>query len=100
LTTIKIAEYSYRQGKDMEIATITSEGQIIIPQEIREKMDLRNGDKIVFIEENGKYYFQNSNSLALANFQNNMKGATEEAGFSDPDDAVEYIKQLRRNKQK
>jgi AbrB family looped-hinge helix DNA binding protein len=84
----------------MEIATIISEGQILIPQEIREKMDLKNGDKIVFIEENGKYYFQNSNSLALKNFQNNMKGSAEEAGFNDPDDVVEYIKQLRRNKQK
>jgi AbrB family looped-hinge helix DNA binding protein len=84
----------------MEIATITSEGQIIIPQEIREKTDLKNGDKIVFIEENDKYYFQNSNSLTLANFQNNMKGAAEEASFNDPDDVVEYIKQLRRNKQK
>jgi AbrB family looped-hinge helix DNA binding protein len=82
----------------MEIAKITSKGQITIPQEIRERMDLKKGDKIIFIEENGKYYFQNSNSLTLENFQNNMRGAAKEAGFNDPDDVVKYIKQLRKSK--
>jgi AbrB family looped-hinge helix DNA binding protein len=82
----------------MEMAKITSKGQITIPQEIREKMDLKKGDKIIFIEENGKYYFQNSNLLTLTNFQNNMKGAAKEAGFNDPDDVVKYIKQLRKNR--
>jgi AbrB family looped-hinge helix DNA binding protein len=84
--------------RNMEMAKITSKGQITIPQEIREKMALKKGDKIIFIEENGKYYFQNSNSLTLANFQNSMRGAAEEAGFNDPDDVVKYIKQLRKNK--
>jgi AbrB family looped-hinge helix DNA binding protein len=82
----------------MEIAKITSKGQITIPQEIRERMDLKKGDKIIFFEENGKYFFQNSNSVVLANFQKNMKGAAKEAGFNDPDDVVKYIKQLRKNK--
>jgi AbrB family looped-hinge helix DNA binding protein len=82
----------------MEIAKITSKGQITIPQEIREKMALKKGDKIIFIEDNGKYYFQNSNSLTLANFQNNMRGAAEEAGFTGSDDVEKYIKQLRKNK--
>jgi AbrB family looped-hinge helix DNA binding protein len=84
--------------RNMEMAKITSKGQITIPQEIREKMALKKGDKIIFIEENGKYYFQNSNSLVLANFQNNMRGAAEEAGFNDPNDVVKYIRQLRKNK--
>jgi AbrB family looped-hinge helix DNA binding protein len=82
----------------MERAKITSKGQITIPHEIREKMDLKKGDKIIFIEENGKYYFQNSNELTLINFQKNMKGAAKEAGFNDPDDIEKYIKQLRKNK--
>ncbi|MDR1105372.1 MAG: AbrB/MazE/SpoVT family DNA-binding domain-containing protein [Treponema sp.] len=82
----------------MEMAKITSKGQITIPQEIREKMDLKKGDKIIFIEENGKYYFQNSNKLTLTNLQKNMKGTAKEAGFNDPDDVEKYIKQLRKNK--
>jgi AbrB family looped-hinge helix DNA binding protein len=82
----------------MEMAKITSKGQITIPQEIREKMDLKKGDKIIFFEENGKCYFQNSNELTLTIFQKNMRGAAKEAGFNDPDDVEKYIKQLRKNK--
>jgi AbrB family looped-hinge helix DNA binding protein len=82
----------------MEMAKITSKGQITIPQEIRKKMDLKKGDKIIFFEENGKFYFQNSNELILTNFQKNMRGAAKEAGFNDSDDVEKHIKQLRRNK--
>lgn len=84
----------------MVLAKITSKGQITIPSDIRKKMNLRTGDKIVFFEENGKYFLQNSNSIVLANFQKAMEGAAEEAGFNNPDDVTDYIKQLRRSKGK
>jgi len=35
----------------MITATITSKGQITIPKDIREQLDLHAGDKIRFIEE-------------------------------------------------
>jgi AbrB family looped-hinge helix DNA binding protein len=38
----------------MEIAKVSSTGQITIPQDIRRKMDLKEGDTILFFEENGK----------------------------------------------
>jgi AbrB family looped-hinge helix DNA binding protein len=79
----------------METATITSKGQVTIPQEIREKLDLKTGDKVLFIEENGKYYFQNSNALTLEDFQTAMRGAAKEAGFNDPEDVAKYIKNKR-----
>jgi hypothetical protein len=37
-------------------------------------MDLKKGDKIIFLKENGKYYLQNSCSVALKIMQNEMKG--------------------------
>ena len=43
----------------MELAKITSKGQITIPQEIRKKLNLKQGDKVIFYEEDGKIYFQN-----------------------------------------
>ena len=85
----------------MEIARVTSKGQITIPRDIRAKMDIKRGDKIVFFEDNGKYFFQNSASLAikaLEDFQNTMKGEAEKAGFKDPEDVEKYIKSLRKEK--
>ncbi|MCL2374024.1 MAG: AbrB/MazE/SpoVT family DNA-binding domain-containing protein [Treponema sp.] len=85
----------------MEIARVTSKGQITIPRDIRAKMDIKRGDKIVFFEDNGKYFFQNSASLAikaLEDLQNIMKGEAEKAGFNDPEDVEKYIKSLRKEK--
>lgn len=37
-------------------STITSKGQITIPKEVRENLDLNRGDRIEFVKENnGKY---------------------------------------------
>lgn len=34
-------------------ATLTSKGQITIPQEVRQRLGLKQGDQVVFITENG-----------------------------------------------
>ncbi|AEF85290.1 putative transcriptional regulator [Treponema primitia ZAS-2] len=81
----------------MEIAKVTSKGQITIPQDIRRKMDLKAGDKIIFFEENGKFYFQNTASVALKTFQKAMTGEAKKAGFNDLDDVVQYIKKMRKS---
>jgi len=84
----------------MELAKLTSKGQITIPRDIRKRMNLKTGDKILFFEENDKFFLQNSNSIVLSNFQKAMEGAAQEVGFNDPDDVVNYIKQLRKTKKK
>lgn len=41
------------------ISTITSKGQTTIPKEVREKLNLRAGDKINFVvESDGRVYIQ------------------------------------------
>jgi antitoxin PrlF len=34
-------------------ATVTSKGQITIPQEVRQRLGLKQGDQVVFVTENG-----------------------------------------------
>ena len=82
----------------MEIVEVTLNGQITIPEGIIEKMSLKKGDKIIFLEENGRFFLENSNSAALSTFQKNMVGAAQEAGFDNPDDVEKYINQLRKSK--
>ncbi len=79
----------------MELAKITSKGQITIPIEIRRKLRLKEGDKVFFIEEDGKIIFQNASRTALKSLQNEMIGEAAKAGFSSEDDVVQYIKNLR-----
>ena len=47
-------------GLYMELAKVTSKGQITIPIEIRKKLGIKNGDKILFVEESGRIYMMNS----------------------------------------
>ncbi|MCL1928930.1 MAG: AbrB/MazE/SpoVT family DNA-binding domain-containing protein [Treponema sp.] len=66
-------------------------------------MNIKRGDKIIFFEDNGKYFLQNSASIAikaLEDFQNIMKNEAARAGFNDHDDVVKYIKSLRKMRKK
>ena len=81
----------------MELAKVTSKGQVTIPRDIRKKMDLKTGDKILFFQENERFFLQNSNSVVLSDFQRAMAGAAEEVGFKNPDDVTNYIKKLHKS---
>jgi len=82
----------------MELAKLTSKGQITIPQEIRKKLNLKQGDKVIFFEEDGKIYFQNSSMVALSLIQDEMKGKASEAGFKNPEDVDTFLKVNRSKK--
>ena len=82
----------------MELATVTSKGQITIPVKIRNKLSLKTGDQVFFMEEKGKIVFQNASQIALSSIQNEMKGKADKAGFKSEEDVVDYIKELRAKK--
>ncbi|MDR2157041.1 MAG: type II toxin-antitoxin system PrlF family antitoxin, partial [Clostridiales Family XIII bacterium] len=44
----------------MEVAKITSRGQITIPIDIRKKLGVKEGDKVVFIEDGGRIVVANA----------------------------------------
>ncbi len=55
-------------------ATLTSKGQITIPKELREKLDLKKGDKLVLVEEEGniilrKVSLEEVRKQALENYE-------------------------------
>ena len=82
----------------MELAKVTSKGQITIPIMIRNKLQLKTGDKVFFEENRGKIYITNASQITLSNIQSQMQGEAEKAGFKTEDDVVEYIKELRKAK--
>ena len=52
----------------MEVATLTSKGQITIPVAVRAKLNLQQGDKVVFIEDdspNGGIRILNAATLSF-----------------------------------
>jgi AbrB family looped-hinge helix DNA binding protein len=82
----------------MELAKVTSQGQITIPADIRKYLSLKGGDKVVLIKENGRVVMANSTMLALRDVQDAFAGVAESMGLKNDDDVVNLIKAHRRNK--
>jgi len=61
----------------MEIAKITSKGQITIPVEIRRKLNLKEGDKVVFIEDGDQIILANAAEVIIS-------ANTKKTGFKFP----------------
>ena len=80
----------------MELAKVTANGQVTIPIEIRKKLGIKNGDKILFVEESGRVYMMNSSMDALREAQRSFAGEAERLGLKDDDDVMEMIKSLRQ----
>ena len=79
----------------MEIAKISSKGQITIPVSVRNKLKLKTGDKIVIFEENGRFYLENSALLAFKRAEEAFYGETAKAGFETEEDMQEIRKEVR-----
>ena len=80
----------------MELAKVTSKGQITIPRGIRTLLRLKTGDKVFFEESCGKAYITNASQRTLSNVQTYMQGEAKKAGFQTEDDVIAYIKELRK----
>jgi AbrB family looped-hinge helix DNA binding protein len=82
----------------MELAKITTKGQITLPITIRRELKLNDGDKVAFIERDGQYMLFNPTMLAFENAQKAFEGEAERLGLENIDDVVNMIKEVRMNK--
>ncbi|WP_165068077.1 AbrB/MazE/SpoVT family DNA-binding domain-containing protein [Desulfovibrio sp. ZJ200] len=55
----------------MELAKLTSRCQLTLPREVRQKLGVKEGDKVVFFEENGRIFIENAEKLKLAQTEHN-----------------------------
>lgn len=79
----------------MELAKVTSKGQVTIPIDIRKKLGIKNGDKVLFVEEAGRIYMMNASMDVLREAQNAFAGEAERLGLKNDDDVMAMIKELR-----
>jgi AbrB family looped-hinge helix DNA binding protein len=61
---------------DMELATVTTRGQVTLPAPIRRKLGIKQGSKVVFLEKDGRVFVENANMLQLKD--RSMDFTTEE----------------------
>ena len=79
----------------MELAKITSKGQITLPIAIRRALSLEEGGKVAFVEKDGEYMLINPAKLAFSEAQKAFAGEAERVGLKDMDDVVAMVKEIR-----
>ena len=79
----------------MELAKVTSKGQITIPVAIRRALGIKDGDKVMFIQQEGKVVMMNASPDALLEAQQAFLGVAEETGLKDEQDVVDMVKEIR-----
>lgn len=56
--------YNYNKGGAiMDLARMSSNGQVVIPVEIRKLLNLKPKDKVLFIVKNGEVFIKNAEKI-------------------------------------
>ncbi len=75
----------------MNLAKISANGQVTVPVEIRKRLNLKTGDKLLFLEQpNGEIVIQNSSLVAISQAQD----AVASVDFSE-DEILGEVMNLR-----
>lgn len=84
----------------MELAKVTTKGQVTIPKAIREMLDLKDGSKIIFLKKGNDIIIKNSAMLALEKIQDAFDGEAERLDLETEEDVVNLVKDFRKERKK
>lgn len=95
---LKVGKVGFKEVSVMDLAKVMSKGQVTIPINIRKKLNLKEGDKVVFIEKDGYMVIANSAMLALEQVQNAFEGEAERLDLKSEEDVVNLVKEVRKER--
>lgn len=84
----------------MELAKVTSKGQITIPKSIREMLKVKEGSKILFFKQGDEIVIKNAAMISLEKIQKEFEGEAQRLGLQTEEDVVNLIKQFRKKRKK
>lgn len=86
----------------MEVSRISSKGQVTIPKPIRELLNLNEGDRIAFIQEDGKVVITKASLIALRDLQDALSKDAQEKGITEKDllNELEVVREEMWNERK
>ena len=80
----------------MELAKVTTKGQVTIPIAILRRLGIKNGDKLLFVEKPDGVVVMNPTMMALEKIGEAFKGGAQRHGLENEDDVVAMIKEIRK----
>lgn len=79
----------------MNLAKVSANGQVTVPVEIRRKIHLKEGDKLLFIEQGGEIIIRNASATAIVRVQEALTEAAKDFGVADSDDVQGLVDEVR-----
>ena len=80
----------------MNLAKVSANGQVTVPVDIRRKLNLKEGDKIIFFERSdGEIVINNASATAIINAQKAFEGAAKDFNVSLEDDVQGLVDKVR-----
>ncbi|MDR1163587.1 MAG: AbrB/MazE/SpoVT family DNA-binding domain-containing protein [Candidatus Accumulibacter sp.] len=79
----------------MNLAKVSANGQVTVPVEIRRRLQLKEGDKLLFIERDGRIVIDNASATAILRAQDAFLGAAGDFGVSSVDDVQNLVDEVR-----
>ena len=79
----------------MNLAKVSANGQVTVPVDIRRKLQLREGDKLLFIERDGEIVINNASSTAIVRAQAAFAGAAKDFGVVNEEDVQNLVDEIR-----
>lgn len=83
----------------MNLAKVSSNGQITVPAEIRRLLGLKSGDKVLFFQnQSGEIVINNASAKAIYKAQAAFEGVAEKIGITNEDDVQTLVDEIRYDK--
>lgn len=80
----------------MNLAKLSANGQITVPAEVRRRLGLAPGDKVLFIDKpNGEVVVAKAALSALAQAQTEFAGAASDFGVESDEDVQSLVDEVR-----
>lgn len=76
----------------MELSRVSSQGQVTVPKAIRERLNLREGDRVAFLEQRGAVILTKASVVALRDLQDAIRAEADAHGVTEE----ELLRELER----
>ena len=79
----------------IEIGTVSARGQVAIPIEIRERLHLKDGEKVLFVLEGDSLLMKKVSSLSWDKITKPLRTVAKKAGFKESE-VPDVVRRVRR----
>jgi antitoxin PrlF len=81
-----------------DIIKVSSKGQIVIPREVRKKLGVKSGEKLLVLTRNGDILLRKTKEVSIVDIARKIEGATSEEPINVDTIVAEAVEWARKSK--